>query len=138
MIILLLMWDLCSNQGIAEYKLSWGYESGRYSDNIFIEHPFNSYELEIDTTNKELLAYALKQQGKLEEAMSIYENLYYSGNRNVTVVNNLANIYVIYDESARAESLYTKIINEYPETPFAKNATENLVLLKPSISVQMK
>lgn len=51
-------------------------------------------------------AYALKQRGRLEEAMSLYEEMYYTGRREIAVVNNLANIYFVYGESARAETLY--------------------------------
>jgi hypothetical protein len=61
-------------------------------------------EYELD---KIFLAYALKQQGAFEEAMSIYENMYYKGHREIAVVNNLANIYYLYGEEARAETLYT-------------------------------
>lgn len=76
--------------------------------------------------NKEFLAYGLKQHGKLEEALSLYEDLYYQGNRNIAVVNNLANIYFLYDEPALAESLYhlAIITNDYGEPYF------NLGLLK--------
>ena len=56
--------------------------------------------------DKLLYAYALKQQGKLEEAMSVYEDMYYKGHREIAVVNNLANIYYIYGEEAKAETLY--------------------------------
>ena len=60
----------------------------------------------INTKEKELVAYALKQQGKLEMALPIYENLYSSSNRTVAVINNLANIYFHYEDIARAETLY--------------------------------
>jgi hypothetical protein len=56
--------------------------------------------------DKIFLAYAYKQQGDLEKAMSVYEEMYYKGNREIAVVNNLANIYLIYGEEARAETLY--------------------------------
>lgn len=52
------------------------------------------------------LAYALKQRGELEKAMGLYENMYYTGHRDIAVVNNLANIYLIYEEEAKAETLY--------------------------------
>ncbi len=55
---------------------------------------------------KEFLAYGLKQQGELEAALSLYEDLYYRGYQSIAVINNLANIYFLYDESIRAESLY--------------------------------
>ncbi len=76
--------------------------------------------------NKKFLAYGLKQQGKLEEALSLYEDLYYHGNRDIAVVNNLANIYFLYDETIRAESLYhfAIILNDRGESYF------NLGLLK--------
>ncbi len=70
-----------------------------------------NYDIHIDLDtdrieNKELLAYAYKQQGRLDEALRLYEDLYYGGNRSIAVVNNLANLYFIYDESELAESLY--------------------------------
>lgn len=52
------------------------------------------------------LAYAYKQQDELEKAMSLYEEMYYKGHREIAVVNNLANIYLLYGEEARAETLY--------------------------------
>jgi hypothetical protein len=55
---------------------------------------------------KLLVAYAYKQQGNLEKAMSLYEDMYYKGHREIAVVNNLANIYMIYGEEAKAETLY--------------------------------
>ncbi|GAI08859.1 unnamed protein product, partial [marine sediment metagenome] len=66
------------------------------------------------------------KQGKLEEALSLYEDLYYHGNRDIAVVNNLANIYFLYDETIRAESLYhfAIILNDRGESYF------NLGLLK--------
>jgi tetratricopeptide (TPR) repeat protein len=65
---------------------------------------------ELEGLDKELLAYGLKQQGDIDESMEIYEELFYSGNRNIAVVNNLANIYAMYDEIALAESLYNMAI----------------------------
>lgn len=59
-----------------------------------------------DTYQQQFIAYGLKKQGRLEEALSLYENLYYSGNRDISVINNLANIYFVYEENALAESLY--------------------------------
>jgi len=70
----------------------------------------NSLTIEPNGKNRELIAYGLKQQGNLERALSLYEELYYSGNRNLAVVNNLANIYFLYNEDARAESLYNYAI----------------------------
>jgi tetratricopeptide (TPR) repeat protein len=70
-----------------------------------------SPELRAQTSiEKEILAYGLKQQGDLETAMSLYEELYYGGERTVGVANNLANIYQIYGEPALAESLYKTAI----------------------------
>ncbi len=63
---------------------------------------------------KVLLAYGLKQQGKLEEAMSLYEDLYYGRERTLAVVNNLANIYFLYDDLPRAEELYKSITYNQP------------------------
>lgn len=51
-------------------------------------------------------AYAYKQRGELEIAMSRYEAMYYTGHREIGVVNNLANIYLLYGKDARAETLY--------------------------------
>jgi len=70
-----------------------------------------NYDIQIDIDadkfeNKELLAYAYKQQRRLDEALNLYEDLYYGGNRNIAIVNNLANLYFLYDESELAESLY--------------------------------
>ncbi len=59
-----------------------------------------------DTREKEIYAYALKKQAKLESAFELYEALYYGGHRNTAVTNNLANIYFEYEEYALAESLY--------------------------------
>lgn len=87
----------------------------------------SSCNLEVnDNKKKEFLAYGLKQQGELEKALSLYEDLYYKGNRNIAVVNNLANIYFLYDEPARAESLYNVaiLLEDYGEPYF------NLGLLK--------
>jgi hypothetical protein len=74
---------------------------------------------------KELLAYALNRQGALEDAMAIYEDLYFRGNRKVEVVNNLANIYAAIDEDARAETLYTYALTMGRPEPYF-----NLALLK--------
>ena len=57
-------------------------------------------------SDKTFLAYAFKQQGDYEKAMSLYEEMYYGGHRDIAVVNNLANIYLSYGEEARAETLY--------------------------------
>lgn len=61
---------------------------------------------QMEDLDREFLAYGLKQQGHIEEAMEIYESLFYGGDRDITIVNNLANIYAMYDETALAESLY--------------------------------
>jgi hypothetical protein len=61
-----------------------------------------------DPYKKQFFTYGLKKQGRLDEAMDVYEDLYYSGSRDIAVVNNLANIYYIYGENALAESLYFK------------------------------
>lgn len=77
-------------------------------------------------TEKEILAFGLKQQGDLEKAMSLYEELYYGGMRTVGIANNLANIYQIYGEPALAESLYrTAILVDNRGEPYY-----NLGLLK--------
>ncbi|MBN2620803.1 hypothetical protein JXB22_06900 [candidate division WOR-3 bacterium] len=61
-----------------------------------------------DPYQQQFVAYGRKKQGRLEEALSLYENLYYAGNRDVAVINNLANIYYAYEENSLAESLYLK------------------------------
>ena len=73
----------------------------------------------------EFLAYALKKQGALEEAMSLYEDLYFHGRRKLEVINNLANIYTAFDEDARAETLYTSALAFQKPEPYF-----NLALLK--------
>jgi len=62
-------------------------------------------------TQKEFLAYGLKQQERLNDALSLYEDLYYQGYRSMTVANNLANIYFLFDEPIKAESLYNYAIS---------------------------
>jgi hypothetical protein len=74
---------------------------------------------------KELMALALKQQGKIDEALSVYEELYYGGNRSIAVTNNLANLYYLYDEDAKAEELYKLALNQKRGEPYF-----NLGLLK--------
>jgi hypothetical protein len=59
-----------------------------------------------DDYQQQFIAYGLKKQERLEEALDLYENLFYKGNRDIGVINNLANIYYLYDENALAESLY--------------------------------
>lgn len=67
----------------------------------------NTVTINSDTEKDKIFeAYALKQRGELEKAMSLYEEMYYTGRREIAVVNNLANIYFLYDEIARAETLY--------------------------------
>ncbi|UCG30246.1 MAG: hypothetical protein JSV53_12250 [candidate division WOR-3 bacterium] len=86
----------------------------------FLEKQSKNYELYemvhydtnilADSGNEEeriFQAYALKQRGDIEKAMSLYEEMYYAGRREIAVVNNLANIYFMYDEFARAETLYS-------------------------------
>lgn len=71
-------------------------------------HYDNSVTIGTDDEQDRLFqAYALKQRGRLEEAMSLYEEMYYRGRREIAVVNNLANIYFVYGEEARAETLYS-------------------------------
>jgi hypothetical protein len=74
------------------------YEMVHYDNNLTIEAE-NDIERMFE-------AYAHKQLGKLEKAMSLYEEMYYKGHREIAVVNNLGNIYMIYDENAKAETLY--------------------------------
>lgn len=73
----------------------------------------------------EFLAYALKKQGALEEAMSLYEDLYYHGRQKIEVINNLANIYTAIDEDSKAETLYTSALAFHRPEPYF-----NLALLK--------
>jgi len=75
---------------------------------------------------KEVLAYALKKQGSYDEAMTVYEDLYYNQHiQSVDVINNLANLYTIYDEDERAEELYRKAMYSDRGEPYF-----NLALLK--------
>jgi len=75
------------------------YEMVHYDNNVTIGTD--------DEQDRLFQAYALKQRGRLEEAMSLYEEMYYRGRREIAVVNNLANIYFVYGEAARAETLYS-------------------------------
>jgi hypothetical protein len=75
---------------------------------------------------KEVVAYALKRQGLYDEALGIYEDLYYNNHvQNVAVLNNLANLYTAYDEDERAEELYRKATMSDRGEPYF-----NLALLK--------
>ncbi len=75
---------------------------------------------------KEILAYVLKQKGLYEEAMTLYEDLYYNQSiRTIGVLNNLANLYTLYDEDERAEELYLKAAEGARGEPYF-----NLALLK--------
>ncbi len=60
------------------------------------------------TTNSEkaLLAYGLKQQGKTREALALYEELHTNNYRTAAVSNNLANLYFTQGDTAKADSLY--------------------------------
>lgn len=79
-----------------------------------------------DAKNNELVAYGFKNQGRLEQALSLYKELYDRGKRSVNIINNLANIYYLLGESARAETLYNHamMISERGEPYF------NMGLLK--------
>lgn len=74
---------------------------------------------------KELLAYTLKKQGMIDDALSLYEELYFQGHRRFEVLNNLANIYALIEEDARAESLYLQAARFNRPEPYF-----NLALLK--------
>lgn len=75
---------------------------------------------------KEILAYVLKRQGHLDEAMALYEDLYYNQhNQGLSILNNLANLYTLYDEDDRAEDLYLKATRGERGEPYF-----NLALLK--------
>jgi len=75
---------------------------------------------------KEVLAYVLKKQGLYDEAMTLYEDLYYNQSiRSIGVLNNLANLYALYDEDDRAEELYLKAAQSKRGEPYF-----NLALLK--------
>jgi hypothetical protein len=93
------------------------YKMVNYDSDIRIEPNSNM--------GKELMAYSLKRKGALEEAMSIYEDLYYHGYRTLEVANNLANIYTAFDEDARAETLYISALIHRRPIPYF-----NLALLK--------
>jgi MFS family permease len=71
-------------------------------------HYDNTVTIDSDNEKDNIFeAYALKKRGDLEKAMSMYEEMYYIGRREIAVVNNLANIYFLYDEVAKAETLYS-------------------------------
>jgi hypothetical protein len=55
---------------------------------------------------REILAYGLKTQGYHEKAISLYNELYYGGTKTPAIINNLANLYFLQGEKAKAESLY--------------------------------
>ncbi len=75
---------------------------------------------------KEILAYAYKKQAMHDEALALYEDLYYNlNNHRVDVVNNLANLYAIYEEDERAEELYRRAMVSDRGEPYF-----NLALLK--------
>ncbi len=75
---------------------------------------------------KKIIAYVLKKQGFYDEAMAVYEDLYYNqGISSVEVINNLANLYMLYDEDDRAEGLYLKLRNDKRGEPMF-----NMALLK--------
>ena len=82
-------------------KYYYMYEMVHYDSRAYMKPDSTSTESE-----KIFLAYAFKQQGKLDEAMSMYEDMYYTGHRDIAVVNNLGNIYFVYEEEAKAETLY--------------------------------
>ncbi|KPJ73762.1 hypothetical protein AMJ52_03285 [candidate division TA06 bacterium DG_78] len=90
----------------------------------FLQHRNRSFQLyemvNYDSDNmvsattdkeKELLAYALRQHGKIEEALLLYEDLYNRNYRNAAVLNNLANIYFHIDRFDLAETLYRNAIH---------------------------
>ncbi|MEO0205316.1 MAG: tetratricopeptide repeat protein [candidate division WOR-3 bacterium] len=75
---------------------------------------------------KEMLAYVLKKKGLYDDAMALYEDLYYNlSARSTEIMNNLANLYALYDEDARAEELYLKAAQSKRGEPYF-----NLALLK--------
>jgi tetratricopeptide (TPR) repeat protein len=89
----------------------------------FLQHRNRSFQLyemvkydsdNVVSTNtdkeKELLAYALRQHGKVEEALRLYEDLYHRDYRNAAVLNNLANIYFQMNRVDLAETLYRSAI----------------------------
>lgn len=78
------------------------YEIVHYDSDIVLNA--RSYE------EKKLLAYGLKRRRKFTRALSVYEEIYYRGTPDIEVVNNLANLYFLYDESALAETLYNHAI----------------------------
>ncbi|MGB9720591.1 MAG: tetratricopeptide repeat protein [bacterium] len=75
---------------------------------------------------KQMLAYVLKKKGFYDDAMALYEDLYYNLSiRSVEIMNNLGNLYTLYDEDARAEELYLKAAQSNRGEPYF-----NLALLK--------
>ncbi len=75
------------------------------------------HEMKVNSAQeKEMYAYALKKQNRFEEALDLYEELYYGGHRNTAIANNLANIYFEYEEYSLADSLYQSSFR-YDESP---------------------
>lgn len=74
------------------------YEIVRYDSDVTLNA--RNYE------EKKLLAYGLKQRREFDRALAVYEEIYYTGTPDFEVVNNLANLYFLYDENALAETLY--------------------------------
>lgn len=67
---------------------------------------------------KEVVAYALKQRGRLETALSLYEDLYRNGYRSVGIVNNLANLYAESGENERAATMYLTLADRGRGEPY--------------------
>ncbi len=106
LLILLFILSLAANNLIAFLK--------KYDNNYQLyeitHYDSFSHPVADDEKEKAVLAYGLKTQGRLRDALSLYEDLYFRGYRSIDVVNNLANMYSLYDEPVQAESLYNYAI----------------------------
>ncbi len=106
-LILLFLISLAANNFISFLKNN----DNNYRLYEISNHDSASNPTAANETEKEFLAYGLKQQERLNEALSLYEDLYNRGFRSVSVANNLANIYFLFDEQIKAESLYNYTIS---------------------------
>jgi hypothetical protein len=105
-LILLFILSLMANNLIAFLK--------KYDNNyqLYEITHYDSFSRPVadNAKEKKVLAYGLKQQGRLSDALSLYEDLYFRGHHSIDIVNNLANMYSLYDEPTQAESLYNYAI----------------------------
>lgn len=86
-------------------------------DRVYQLYRMASYDSEVRITNPktkeeaEIIAYALKKQRNFDQALSLYEDIYYNQKiRSEAIINNLANLYFLYDELEKAEELYQQAL----------------------------